>query len=244
MDSYSEGDSSEDDWVDEDERPLVTRSYIGSRPPKLHEGGHRAVYVVDGEVHGGSIAQIVNDSAVGSVERPISARSGSTDRSSEPEFRQEASAVELKLRCHQLAAERSELQQQLHAAQAELQRLRAEKTARLRDDYFVRELLILRNDIRKWTTKHFRGEPKRQKWPGLKTSKEIFGNLTDNYTSYLDNSYYRPLLIQTYLWNVLQGKVFHNRTPGCGYIWAGKFGDRKLRALDDTLRLGMFSCKS
>jgi len=37
----------------------------------------------------------------------------------------------------------------------------------------------------------------------------------------------------------LQGRIFNSHYKGCGYVWAGKLGDRKLRPLNDAIRRGV-----
>ena len=69
----------------------------------------------------------------------------------------------------------------------------------------------------------------------------MFHNLTDNYSTYLKHPEDRPLLIQAFIWNKLQERVFSTLRKGCGYVWAGKLGDRKLRPINDTLRKGMLA---
>lgn len=98
----------------------------------------------------------------------------------------------------------------------------------------IEELHALRYEIRVWTEEHFSGPLKASS--KLSRAKSLFGSLTDNYTTYLQNPTERPLLIQAFIWSRLQQKVFSNWQKGCGYIWAGALGNTHLRHINDTLR--------
>jgi hypothetical protein len=101
----------------------------------------------------------------------------------------------------------------------------------------IEELHALRYEIRIWSEEYFSGPIKTSsKRPHLHRAKELFSNLTDNYNAYLKSTDDRPLLIQAFVWSKLQQKIFSNWQKGCGYVWAGKLGDKKLRAINDTLR--------
>ncbi|KAF2028457.1 hypothetical protein EK21DRAFT_101786 [Setomelanomma holmii] len=101
----------------------------------------------------------------------------------------------------------------------------------------IEELHALRYEIRIWSEEYFSGRIKTSsKRPYLHRAKELFGSLTDNYAVYLKNPAERPLLVQAYVWSKLQQKIFSNWQKGCGYVWAGKLGDKNLRGLNDTLR--------
>ncbi|KAF1915617.1 hypothetical protein BDU57DRAFT_278484 [Ampelomyces quisqualis] len=101
----------------------------------------------------------------------------------------------------------------------------------------IQELHALRCEIRIWSEEYFAGPVKTSsKRPYLHRAKELFSNLTDNYATYLESPAERPLLIQAYIWSTLQQNIFSNWKKGSGYIWAGKLGDKSLRAINDTLR--------
>lgn len=101
----------------------------------------------------------------------------------------------------------------------------------------IEELQALRYEICKWSEEYFSGPlTSRSKRLHINSTKELFGSLTDNHAAYIKHPHERPLLIQAYVWNRLQQRVFNNIQKGCGYVWAGKLGDRKLRAINDTLR--------
>ncbi|KAF2012532.1 hypothetical protein BU24DRAFT_411890 [Aaosphaeria arxii CBS 175.79] len=101
----------------------------------------------------------------------------------------------------------------------------------------IEDLHNLRYSIREWSEEYFSGPlTSRSKRPHLHSGKDMFGNLSDNYSLYLKHQRDRPLLIQAYVWNRLQRKVFNTLDKGCGYVWAGRLGDRKMRSLNDTLR--------
>lgn len=109
----------------------------------------------------------------------------------------------------------------------------------------IEELLGLREEIRLWTEEYFTGAPSSsRRRPHLHTAKELFSPLTDNYTSYLSHPSDRPLLLQAFVWSRLQQRIFSTLSKGCGYVWAGPLGDRKLRPLNDTLRKGIFFPRS
>lgn len=100
-------------------------------------------------------------------------------------------------------------------------------------------LQALRYEIRKWSEEYFGGAlTSRSKRPHMHSSKELFSSLTDNHAAYLRHHTDRPLLIQAYVWSKLQQRIFSNLLKGCGYVWAGKLGDRKLRPINDVLRKG------
>ncbi|KAF2112208.1 hypothetical protein BDV96DRAFT_171950 [Lophiotrema nucula] len=101
----------------------------------------------------------------------------------------------------------------------------------------IEDLQALRYEIRIWTEEYFSGPLRRRNnHPHMHSARDLFRNLTDNYGSYLKNNQDRPLLIQAYIWNRLQQKIFSNLFKGSGYMWAGSLGDRKLRPINDTLR--------
>ncbi|CAI6333256.1 unnamed protein product [Periconia digitata] len=101
----------------------------------------------------------------------------------------------------------------------------------------IEDLQNLREEICRWSKEYFWGPPTaRARRPHVHSSKELFSSLTEDYTSYLKHPNDRPLLIQAYIWSQLQRRIFSNLDKGCGYVWAGKLGDRKLRPINDTLR--------
>ncbi|KAF2273785.1 uncharacterized protein EI97DRAFT_435707 [Westerdykella ornata] len=101
----------------------------------------------------------------------------------------------------------------------------------------IEGLLALRHEIRVWSEEYFGGQlSKRSKRPHLHSARELFAGLTSNYSTYLKHHQDRPLLMQAYLWSKLQQRVFSTIHKGCGYVWAGKLGDKHLRPLNDTLR--------
>lgn len=103
----------------------------------------------------------------------------------------------------------------------------------------IEELHALRYEIRLWSEEYFSGPlSARSKRPHLHGAKKLFGCITDNYHVYLKHPEDRPLLIQAYIWTKLQQKIFNNWHKGAGYVWAGKLGDKNLRAINDTLRKG------
>ena len=104
----------------------------------------------------------------------------------------------------------------------------------------IEELQALRHEIQEWSQEYFSGPlSSRSKHPHLHSGKDLFGKLTDNHSAYLKHQHDRPLLIQAYVWSKLQDRIFSNLHKGCGYVWAGKLGDRKLRPINDTLRKGI-----
>ncbi|KAK1920330.1 hypothetical protein P3342_002626 [Pyrenophora teres f. teres] len=114
---------------------------------------------------------------------------------------------------------------------------RGSMVARSEENALIEELQALRHEIRVWSEEYFSGPIKvSSKRPHLHRAKELFGNLTDNYQTYLKHPEERPLLIQAYVWMKLQQKIFNNWNKGSGYVWAGKLGDKKLRDINDTLR--------
>ncbi len=105
----------------------------------------------------------------------------------------------------------------------------------------IEEVHALRSGVQIWTEEYFGGvTSNRTKTPHLHRAKKLFGGLTEDPKAYLENRDDRPLLIQAYIWSKLQQKIFSNWQPGCGYVWAGKLGDKQLRPINDTLRNGKY----
>ncbi|KAF1939285.1 hypothetical protein EJ02DRAFT_382007 [Clathrospora elynae] len=159
--------------------------------------------------------------------------------SSRPDIRAGSSQDDLVQRFYQVTRERDALRKELqrksmgpHGIPA-----RASVVYRSEEKTLIEELHALRYEIRIWSEEYFSGPiSTRSKRPHLHRAKELFGALTDNYHIYLKHSEERPLLIQAYVWSKLQQKIFSNWESGCGYVWAGKLGDKKLRDINDTLR--------
>lgn len=122
---------------------------------------------------------------------------------------------------------------------------RASIVYRSEEATLIEDLQTLRGEIRRWTKDYFRGPPtSRTRRPHVHSSKELFSSLTEDFASYLKHPDDRPLLIQAFLWSQLERRVFSQLEKGCGYIWAGKLGDRKLRPINETLRKGIFFPRS
>ena len=116
---------------------------------------------------------------------------------------------------------------------------RAAVVYRSEEKTLIEEVHALRNGIQIWAEEYFSGPMRnRSKRPHMHWAKELFGHLTANSKTYLENPEERPLLIQAYVWSKLQQKIFSNWQRGCGYVWAGKLGDKQLRSINDTLRNG------
>ncbi|KAF2004472.1 hypothetical protein P154DRAFT_519340 [Amniculicola lignicola CBS 123094] len=142
-------------------------------------------------------------------------------------------------RYYQVTRERDALRSQLQRASVGPHGIPTSTSAiyKSEEKTLMEELQALRYNIRVWTDAYFSGPlTSRTKRPHLHRSGDLFGNLSDNYQAYLKHSDDRPLLIQAYVWHKLQQRVFSNLLKGCGYVWAGKLGDRKLRPINDTLR--------
>jgi hypothetical protein len=158
---------------------------------------------------------------------------------SRPDVRPGSSQDDLVQRFYQVTRERDALRKELQrksmgphgiAARASVVYQTEEKT-------LIEELHALRYEIRIWSEEYFSGPIRTSsKRPYLHRAKELFGNLTDNYNTYLKSADDRPLLMQAYVWSKLQTKIFSNWQKGCGYVWAGKLGDKNLRPINDTLR--------
>ncbi|KAL5435451.1 hypothetical protein PMIN06_005176 [Paraphaeosphaeria minitans] len=167
---------------------------------------------------------------------------------SRPDVRPGSSQDDLVKRFYDVARERDALRKELQRQSMAPHGLPAHASVVYKSDEkaLISELLGLREEIRLWTEDYFTGTPSasRARRPHLHTSKELFSPLTDNYTAYLKHPSDRPLLIQSLLWSQLQHRIFSTLHKGCGYVWAGKLGDRKLRPLNDTLRKGIFFPRS
>jgi len=166
---------------------------------------------------------------------------------SRPDVRVGSSQDDLVQRFYQVTRERDALRKELqrksmgpHGIPA-----RASVVYKSEEKALIEELLGLREEIRNWSEEYFSGPPtSRSRRPHMHSARELFGSLTDNYATYLRHPHDRPLLIQAYIWSKLQTRIFSTLHKGCGYIWAGKLGDRKLRPLNDTLRKGIFFPRS
>lgn len=157
---------------------------------------------------------------------------------SRPEVKPGSSQDDLVERFYQVTRERDALRKQLQRKSMGSNGIpRSSVIYKSEEKTLVEELLALRYEIRNWTEEYFSGPlSSRKKRPHVHSAKDMFENLTDNYSTYLKHTQDRPLLIQAYLWNKMQQRIFNNLLSGCGYFWAGKLGDRKLRPINDTLR--------
>lgn len=168
---------------------------------------------------------------------------------SRPDVRPGSSQSDLVARFYAVTRERDALRKELQRQSlgpAGLLPTHASVVYKSEEKTLINDLLGLREEIRFWTEEYFTGTPSasRARRPHLHSAKELFGPLTDNHTAYLRDTTARPQLIQSYLWAQLQHRVFSTLRPGCGYMWAGRLGDRKLRPLNDTLRQGIFFPRS
>ncbi|KAF2733506.1 hypothetical protein EJ04DRAFT_468272 [Polyplosphaeria fusca] len=161
---------------------------------------------------------------------------------SRPDVRVGSSQEDLVARFYQVTRERDALRKELQRRSVgphgiPKESVRASAVYKSEEKTLIEELQALRYEIRVWTEEYFSGPLlTRSKRPHVHSAKEMFGSLTDNYQAYLKNSQERPLLIQAYIWRKIQQRIFSNLLKGCGYVWAGSLGDRKLRPLNDTLR--------
>jgi hypothetical protein len=158
---------------------------------------------------------------------------------SRPDVRPGSSQSDLVQRFYQVTRERDALRKELQRKSMGPHGLPARGSVvyKSEENTLIEELHALRYEIRIWSEDYFSGPIRTSsKRPYLHRAKELFGNLTDNFNTYLKSPEDRPLLIQAYIWSKLQQKVFSNWQKGCGYVWAGKLGDKKLRAINDTLR--------
>jgi hypothetical protein len=152
-----------------------------------------------------------------------------------------SSQDDLVQRFYQVTRERDALRKELQRKSMGPHGIPARASVVYRSDEktLIEGLQALRYEIRVWSEEYFGGQlSSRSKRPHIHSAKELFSNLTDNYAAYLKHHQDRPLLIQAYVWNKLQQRIFSNLLKGCGYVWAGKLGDRKLRPINDTLRKG------
>lgn len=166
---------------------------------------------------------------------------------SRPDVRVGSSQEDLVQRFYQVTRERDALRKELQRKSMGLHGIpaRASVVYKSEEKTLIEELQALRYEIRSWTEEYFGGPPSsRSRRPHVHPARELFGSLTDNYNSYLNHNRDRPLLIQAFVWSKLQQRIFSNLHKGCGYIWAGKLGDRKLRPINDTLRKGIFFPRS
>jgi hypothetical protein len=166
---------------------------------------------------------------------------------SRPDIRAGSSQDDLVQRFYQVTRERDALRKELQRQSMGPHGIPARASVVYKSDEktLIEELHALRYEIRNWSEDFFSGPPpSRSKRPHMHSARELFGSLTDNYKAYLKHDEDRPLLIQAFIWSKLLQRIFSNLNKGCGYIWAGKLGDRKLRPLNDTLRKGIFFPRS
>ena len=160
---------------------------------------------------------------------------------SRPDIKKGSSQDDLVERFYQVTRERDALRKQLQRKSVGSNGVPRPDSVlhKSEEKTLIEELQALRYEIRVWSEEYFSGAlPSRKKRPHIHTAKELFESLSDNYNTYLKHPQDRPLLIQAYVWNKLQQRIFSNLQKGCGYFWAGKLGDRKLRPINDTLRKG------
>lgn len=160
---------------------------------------------------------------------------------SRPDVRPGSSHDDLVQRFYQVTRERDALRKELQRKSVGPHGIPARESVVYKSDEkaLIEELQALRYEIRDWSEEYFGGPiASRSKRPHVHTAKELFGSLTDNHGAYLKNHRDRPLLVQAYIWSKLQQRIFSNLLKGCGYVWAGNLGDRKLRPINDTLRRG------
>ncbi|KAF2205160.1 hypothetical protein GQ43DRAFT_408044 [Delitschia confertaspora ATCC 74209] len=228
----------ESDWSDEEQLIPKGRRKTQYVPPNTLAAGRAATLAAEESWAHSSSGE--NSPARKGSPRIVSSESPllPPKSPSRPNVKKGGSQDDLVERFYQVTRERDALRKQL-------QRKSMGPNGILRDSVIykadekslVEELQTLRYEIRNWSEQYFDGPvSNRKKRPHVNSSKEMFGNLTDNYSAYLKHSTDRPLLIQAYLWNKLQERIFSNLRNGCGYFWAGKLGDRKLRPINDTLR--------
>lgn len=158
---------------------------------------------------------------------------------SRPEVRPGSSQDDLVQRFYQVTRERDALRKELQRRSVSAYGVPARDSVVFKSEEkaLIEELQALRHEIQEWSQIYFSGPlSSRSKQPHLHSGKDLFGNLTDNHAAYLKHQHDRPLLIQAYVWSKLQDRIFSNLHKGCGYVWAGKLGDRKLRPVNDTLR--------
>ncbi|KAF1851158.1 uncharacterized protein K460DRAFT_351121 [Cucurbitaria berberidis CBS 394.84] len=158
---------------------------------------------------------------------------------SRPDVRIGSSQEDLVQRFYQVTRERDALRKELQRKSMGPHGIPARDSVvyKSEEKTLIEELHALRYEIRIWSEQYFSGPIRTSsKRPHLHRAKDLFGTLTDNFQTYLKSPEERPLLIQAYVWSKLQQKIFSNWQKGCGYVWAGKLGDKNLRPINDTLR--------
>jgi hypothetical protein len=160
---------------------------------------------------------------------------------SRPEVKAGASHEDLVQRFYQVSRERDALRKELQRQSLGLSGVpsRTSVVYKSEERTLIEELQALRHEVREWSEEYFSGPTSsRTSRFHFYSAKDLFAGLTDNYSVYLQHPEDRPLLIQAYIWSMLQKKIFNNFQKGSGYVWADKLGDRKLRPINDTLRKG------
>lgn len=166
---------------------------------------------------------------------------------SRPDVRPGSSQDDLVQRFYAVTKERDALRKELQRRSMGPNGLPARASVVYHSDEkaLIESLFTLRSAIRNWSEEYFSGHlTSRYKRPHIYSAKELFGSLTNNHMAYIKHPEDRPLLVQAYIWSKLQQRIFSTLQSGCGYVWAGRLGDRKLRPLNDTLRKGNISLPS
>ncbi|ORY00300.1 hypothetical protein BCR34DRAFT_592609 [Clohesyomyces aquaticus] len=240
-DPFRDGDT---EWSDEEELIPKGRRKPQYVPPNGHAAGPPAAAAGAQQWHQSSSSE--NSPSPNRQSHLVPPANGSPlippKSPSRPDIRPGSSQDDLVERFYQVTRERDALRKQLQRksmGQHGIPRQSVDATAiyKSEEKTLIEELQALRYEIRSWTEEYFSGPPtSRSRRPHVHSAKDLFGSLTDNYQEYLKHPRDRPLLIQAYVWNKLQQRIFTNLFKGCGYVWAGKLGDRKLRPINDTLR--------
>jgi hypothetical protein len=160
---------------------------------------------------------------------------------SRPDIKAGTSHEDLVQRFYQVSRERDALRKELQRKSVGLHGVPSRNSVVYKSEErtLIEELQALRHSIQVWSEEYFSGPTSsRTSRMHFYSAKDLFAGLTDNYAIYLKHPDDRPLLIQAYVWSMLQKKIFNNFQKGSGYVWADKLGDRKLRPINDTLRRG------
>ncbi|KAF2175522.1 hypothetical protein K469DRAFT_702142 [Zopfia rhizophila CBS 207.26] len=226
------------EWSDEEELIPKNRPKTQYVPPNQKPGGRAAAVTAnEGWVQSSSGENSPSPNRNSGL--PVNGSPLIPPKSpSRPDIRPGSSQDDLVERFYQVTRERDALRKQLQRKSMGPHGIpRPSVIYKSEEKTLIEELQALRYEIRNWSEEYFSGPPPtRSKRPHVHSSKELFSTLTDNYSAYLKHPQDRPLLIQAYVWSKLQQRIFSNLVKGCGYVWAGKLGDRKLRPINDTLR--------
>ena len=182
------------------------------RPPRSHDDNSYDVDNVDYRSRNArSFDQIADglSSEYSSSEEEIGSQDNSSDVSGESSGEESAPALfedseTLQNQNVRLERQLAETMERLNQAKTELALEQSRRPTHYSDRYFVAELEALRGQIRDWTNTHFSHAGGH--WTPL--AEKRFKRLSGDWPAFMEDKCRRPWLIQAYIWNMLQERLF------------------------------------